>query len=157
MVALRQQANGGRGHVNLLKLCVGIDDVPALVRAQARRLEQRKARGEPAELRHLTRHVPKRAAEIVAGGSLYWVIKGFVRIRQPIVRIDLLDPPLETKRCALILAPRLIRTELQARRPHQGWRYLEIKDAPADLATSRGGGEDLPPELAAELKALGLL
>lgn len=157
MVAVRKQANGGSGHLNLLKLCVGIDDVPHLARVQAERRKQRKARGEPAESRHLTRQVPRRAEEIVAGGSIYWIIKGFVRVRQRIVRIDLLDPPVETKRCALVLAPQLIRTELQARRPHQGWRYLEIRDAPADLTTGRDGGEDLPPEFAAELRSLGLL
>ena len=156
MAAVRSQTNGAAGHVNLLKMCVGIDDVPQLARAQARRLEERRVRGEPAELRHLTRHIPKRTEEIVAGGSLYWIIKGFVRVRQPIIRIDLLDPPVGTKRCALVLGPELIRTELQARRPHQGWRYLQIKDSPADLPPPRGG-EELPAEFAAELRALGLL
>ena len=143
--------------VNILKMCVGVDEVAQLVRLQASRLEATARAGEVAELLHLTRHVPRRAAEITAGGSLYWVIKGFVRVRQRILRIDPLEPPVRFKRCAFVLSPRLVRTELQARRPHQGWRYLEGRDAPADLARPPAGAENLPAELASELRALGLL
>ncbi len=148
--------SGRASHVNLLKLSVGIDSVDQLAALQRRRLAEKRRRGQPVEHHHHTRHPPRRAGEVVAGGSLYWIIKGFVRVRQRIVRIDLLDPPLGTKRCALVLEDQLVRTELQARRPHQGWRYLECKDTPRDL---RAGGEvgDLPPELAAELRELGLL
>ena len=149
--------NDDVAHVNLRKMCVGIDHVDQLVEAQARRVAARHRAGEPAELRHMTRHAPRRAKAVLAGGSIYWVIKGFVRVRQTIVRIDILDQPIRGKRCALVLDPELLRTELQARRPHQGWRYLEAKDAPADLARRHAGTEDFPPELASELRALGLL
>ena len=91
------------------------------------------------------------------GGSLYWVVKGFVRARQKLLRIDQLDPPVDGKRCAFVLHPKLVRTELQQRRPHQGWRYLKPQDAPRDLKPGEKGDAALPPELAAELKALGLL
>lgn len=151
------RSNGRAGHVNLLKMCVGIDTVPELVEAQSRRLAERRRLKQPAELYHRTRQVPKRAEEVVAGGSLYWVIKGLVRVRQRIVRIDILDPPVNTKRCALVLAPELVRTELLARRPFQGWRYLEVKDAPADLPEGADAGDELPPKLADELRELGLL
>ncbi len=143
--------------VNLLKMSVGIDHVDELADVQARRVAERQRAGEPAELRHMTRHAPRRAKAVLAGGSIYWVVKGFVRVRQRILRIDLLDEPVRGKRCALVLDPELVRTELQARRPHQGWRYLEVKDAPADLARRPAGSEDFPPELASELRALGLL
>ena len=151
------KTNGGTGHVNILKMCVGVDAVAQLAGFQKRRLAERKRRKEPPELFHRTRHVPRRGHEVVAGGSLYWVIKGFVRVRQRIVRIDLLDPPVEMKQCAFVLAPELVRTELQARRPFQGWRYLEAKDAPADLPPGADAGDDLPAELASELRELGLL
>ncbi len=143
-------------HVNLLKLSVGIENLDALAALQEARLAARRRRGEPVEIVHLTRHPPRRTEEVLAGGSMFWIIKGFVRARQPIRRIDLLDPPVGTKRCALVLEPGLIRTELQARRPHQGWRYLEIKDAPRDLRTG-AEADELPAELAAELRELGLL
>ena len=157
MVTLTVGRPGTPPHVNLLKMCVGIDKVEQLVESQARRLAAFRLAGDPEEFKHMTRSVPRRADEIVAGGSLYWVIKGFVRIRQRIIRIDLLDPPINMKRCALILGPELVRTELQARRPHQGWRYLDIKDAPADLNPMPKLSGDFPTELAAELRALGLL
>jgi hypothetical protein len=157
MAARSARSNGAAGHVSLLKMCVGIDRVPELLAWQARRLEERRRRKQPLELYHRTMQVPKRAAEIVAGGSLYWVIKGYIRVRQRIDRIDVLEPPVEGKRCVLVLGPELVRTALQARRPHQGWRYLEAKDAPADLPGGIEATDDLPPELMAELRALGLL
>ncbi len=153
---LARSAGSAASHVNLLKLCVGVDSVDQLAGFQERRLAARRRRGGPAEHYHRTRNPPRRAGEVVAGGSLYWIIKGYVRVRQQIIRIDLLDPPVETKRCALVLAPELIGTELQARRPDQGWRYLDPKDTPRDLRAG-GTADDLPPELAAELRELGLL
>lgn len=143
--------------LHLLKLCVGVDTVDELKRFQAERLRQLRARGEPAELRHLTFQVPRRAEEVLDGGSLYWVVKGFIRVRQRIVRIDELETPVNGKRCALVFSPELVRTELQARRPHQGWRYLQPKDAPADLGPFGEADAALPPEMAAELRSLGLL
>ncbi|MBM3489607.1 MAG: DUF1489 family protein [Alphaproteobacteria bacterium] len=142
--------------LHLLKICVGVDEVAELVAWQKQRLVDLKRQGLPAELRHLTHQLPKRAAEIVAGGSLYWIIKGFVRVRQRIRRIDLLEPPERGKHCALVLDRRLVPTELQPRRPHQGWRYLDAKDAPADLDQGRRR-TGLPPALLAELRQLGLL
>ena len=111
--------------------------------------------GEEPRLRHVTRHWPRRAAEILAGGSLYWVIKGAVRVRQPVVAIESAVGDASRKRCALVLDPALIRTEPQPRRPHQGWRYFGSADAPPDLEAA--GSTDAAPELAAELRALGLL
>ncbi len=137
--------------LHILKLCVGIDSVEQLETWQAKRLRE-----GAADLRHLTRHVPRRADEIVGEGSLYWIIKGFVQVRQRIVRIERLDAPIDQKQCAFVFAPELVRTELQARRPHQGWRYLNPEDAPADLPADGASG-DLPPEMLVELRNLGLL
>lgn len=146
--------------MHLIKICMGIDSIEHLRRVEAPRLAQRKAAGEPAELYHMTRHRPRKAEEILAsGGSLYWIIKGFVLVRQPLLRFDEVDPPIRGKTCRLVYAPALIPTRPQARRPFQGWRYLRDEDAPADAPlTAAGEAEDEPPpEMAAELRALGLL
>jgi len=142
--------------LHLIKLSVGVDTVEELADWQAERLAQAKAAGRPAELVHRTRHRPTRAAELLAGGSIYWVIRGAVRCRQPLLRFDDLEPPVDGKKIAIVLAPGLVRTEPQWRRPHQGWRYLKPQDAPADLRPGTTADEDAPAELLAELRALGL-
>ena len=65
--------------VHLLKLCVGVETLSQLATYQ----EGRRARG--VALTHTTRNRPRRADEVLAGGSLYWVIKGVIRARQPII------------------------------------------------------------------------
>ncbi|MEQ9640842.1 MAG: DUF1489 domain-containing protein [Alphaproteobacteria bacterium] len=146
--------------MHLIKICMGIDSIAHLRRVQAARLKQRKAAGEPVELYHMTRHRPRKAEEILDdGGSLYWIIKGFVLVRQPLIRFDEIDPPIDMKGCRLVYTPDLIPTRPQARRPFQGWRYLRDEDAPADAAVNEAGESDdePPPEMAAELRALGLI
>ncbi|MDP6342720.1 MAG: DUF1489 domain-containing protein [Alphaproteobacteria bacterium] len=145
--------------VHLLKLCVGTDSIDHLVEWQAARRAARAANGEPAESVHRTRHRPRRGAEVLDGGSIYWIIKGFIRVRQRIIRLDEISDDEFGKRCGLVLDPKLVRTALQARRPHQGWRYLETKDAPMDLPDGEWAADDggPPPEMAAALRELGLI
>ena len=142
--------------LGLLKMCVGVAEIEQLARWQQARLSKLRDDGEPAKLRHVTRHTPRRAAEILDGGSLYWVIKGYVRVRQRIVALERIESDEGKTKCGLVLYPELVRTELQPRRPHQGWRYLEADDAPADLP---GGvaSYDMPEAMVAELRELGLL
>lgn len=128
--------------LHIIKLCVGVSDVEWL---------ERRARGGKPLIVH-TRMTPKRAAEIEDGGSLYWVIKGTVACRQPILDIRTLGEG-KTSRCEITLEPRVIRTAPLGRRPFQGWRYLEQKDAPVDLSTVEAG--DVPPELVEQLRELG--
>jgi hypothetical protein len=142
--------------LNLLKMCVGIDDVSQLERLQAARLAEARRQGREPRLVHRTRHTPRRAAEILAGGSLYWIIKRFVRVRQPIIAIERIVDGDGVRRCDLILGHEWVRTEPQPRRPHQGWRYLEAADTPRDLADDHPGHE-LPPGLADQLRELGLI
>ncbi|MEE8393611.1 MAG: DUF1489 domain-containing protein [Rhodospirillales bacterium] len=142
--------------VHLTKMAVGVDDMRHLAEIQARRLERAITNGEAPELRHITRHTPRRAAEIEDGGSIYWVIKGAVRVRQRIVRVDRMESPEGGSACALVLDPQLVVTEARNCRPFQGWRYLEAANIPRDAAAMEGAG-DMPPELASELKGLGLL
>lgn len=126
----------------MIKLCVGVSDVEWLeTRAKAGRVP----------IVH-TRMTPKRAAELEDGGSLFWVIKGVVACRQPILDIRTLGEG-KTSRCEITLEPRVVRTAPLGRRPFQGWRYLEPKDAPVDLTTADAG--DMPPELVEQLRELG--
>jgi hypothetical protein len=136
--------------VHLLKLCVGVESIDQLARFQARRL------ANEGELYHKTRHTPRRADEVLDGGSIYWIIKGFVRVRQRIVGIERQTNEARGAHCHLVLDPELVPTVAQPRRPHQGWRYLEPADAPADAAHGEAE-EEPPPEMAEELRELGLL
>ena len=128
--------------LHIIKLCVGVSDVDWL--------ERRAATGQPLVVH--TRMTPKRAPEVEDGGSLYWVIKGTVACRQPIREIVTTGEG-KASRCEILLEPRVIRTAPQARRPFQGWRYLQPKDAPTDL--TEVGDTDLPEDLVRELRELG--
>lgn len=142
--------------LHLIKLCVGIDDVEHLAQVQKKRLAGLRKTDPKASLRHVTRHKPKRDDELLDGGSLYWVIRGAVRARQRVIGFADATKADGTPACAILLAPRLTRVVPRAFRAFQGWRYLEGKDAPPDLPKG-AKAEDLPPKLAAELRALGLL
>ena len=110
------------------------------------------------ELRHVTRNMPRRADEILDGGSLYWIIKGQIRARQRIVSLERLDKANTLKRCAIVLDPKIVETQFQRARPMQGWRYLSDADAPADLLRDPGDpAPEMPPQMVAELRELGLL
>ncbi|MEZ5732106.1 MAG: DUF1489 domain-containing protein [Paracoccaceae bacterium] len=140
------------GFVHLLKLCVGADSVDDL-------LEWHRTHPSPyptGERRHITRMWPKREAEVVAGGSLYWVVKGAILCRQRIVRLEEITGADGIRRCGIVMDPEVVRTEAALRRPFQGWRYLDPKDAPRDLPKGRGTDTALPEEMALALAAIGL-
>lgn len=128
--------------LHMIKLCVGVSEVETL-EANAARSDWR--------IVH-TRMTPKRAAEIEDGGSLYWVMKGAVTCRQRILDITTVGEGKES-RCEIKLDSEVIRTAPLARRPFQGWRYFEPKDAPSDLSVAET--TDLPDDLARELRELG--
>ena len=138
--------------IHLVKLAVGVRDVAHLAALQAARL----AVDPP--LRHHTRNSPKRAEELCAGGSIYWVIGGVVLVRQRVVDV-VEDREDDGSRCAgLVLDPALVRVQARAMKAFQGWRYLLPADAPADLAASGGpGGTEIPEEMRRALAALALI
>ncbi|MGB3148417.1 MAG: DUF1489 domain-containing protein [Paracoccaceae bacterium] len=139
-------------YVNLLKLCVGADSVDDLLNWQ----ENHPSPFPTGERRHITRMWPKREAEILAGGSLYWVIKGAVLCRQRIVRLDEIIGADGIRRCGLIMEAAVIRTESAPRRPFQGWRYLDPQDSPPDLPEGRRNDSALPDNMALALAEIGL-
>jgi hypothetical protein len=143
--------------LNLLKLCVGVTAVEELQAWIDYRLEEKRRRGIEAVQTHTTRMIPKRMDELLDGGSLYWVIKGNIQVRQKLADVRPFTDDQGIRRCDLVLAPPLILTEWQPRRAFQGWRYLKQSDAPGDMASGKEGLQALPPELRLELSNLGLL
>ncbi len=139
---------------HLIKLSVGPRDVAQLRAIQARRLEN-----DP-PLRHQTRMVPKRAAEILSfGGSIYWVVAGFVQVRQRILEIREERWDDGTACAGLVLDPALVPVEARPQKPFQGWRYLPPDAAPPDIrpGAEPRGLEALPVKMRRELRDLGLL
>lgn len=145
--------------LHLIKLCVGTDSIEDLAAWQIERLAQRRKAGEKKpRLFHRTFQSPKRRTELLAGGSLYWVIKGIVQVRQPLLDITEGTKEDGTACCLLILDNALVPVRPVPRRAFQGWRYLDGDDAPEDLR--RGSSSDIvamPQKLRKQLAELGLL
>lgn len=138
--------------LHLIKLSVGSESVETLRTWQQARL------GRHGRLWHATRMMPRRREELLAGGSIYWVIRGLVQARQRLVGIETAPDEEGRTMTLLLLEPELVRVEPLPMRPFQGWRYLPVEKAPADLRPGAGdGAEGPPPELLAELRALGIL
>jgi hypothetical protein len=138
--------------IHLLKLCVGAQSVEDLADWQS----SQRPRWPAGRAIHVTRMWPKREAEVLAGGSLYWVIKGLTLCRQRIVALEPVTEGDGITRCALHLDPAIHRTEPVPRRPFQGWRYLPADEAPRDLVAGRMREEALPPGLAEAMAVFGL-
>ncbi|GAB4354393.1 MAG: DUF1489 family protein [Oricola sp.] len=143
--------------MHLIKLCVGADSVEDLRDWIDFRLAEKRAAGLAPEHVHTTRMVPKRAGELLEGGSLYWVIKGRVQCRQWIEDIRPFVDDEGISRCQIVLDPEVVLTHTQPKRQFQGWRYLKPEDAPADLGLGGDGIDTLPAEMRNELADLGLI
>lgn len=129
---------------------MGVRDVAHLAAIQKLR-----AAADP-PLRHQTRNTPKRAEELCAGGSIYWVIGGVVLARQRVVDIvkDVWDD--ETPCAGLVLDNKIVRVAARRVKAFQGWRYLTPEDAPVDI-TEGEASADIPDEMRRALGDLGLL
>jgi hypothetical protein len=135
--------------VHLKKLSVGSESLESLRAWQSLRL------AETGRLMHVTRNRPRRAVEILAGGSIYWIIKGVMTARQNIIDLAAVQRADGRPACGLVLSPDLVATQPIKMRIFQGWRYLEAEDAPADLDDV--SQSNMPAALAAELRDLGIL
>jgi hypothetical protein len=139
--------------LHLTKLAVGVRDIDHL-----RTIQSERVKANP-PLRHRTRNFPRRRDEVVAGGSIYWVVNGATLVRQRILDV-IEDHWDDNSACAgLIFDPQLIPVAARPTRPFQGWRYLKPEDAPPDLVQGppARGETALPPALRRELQALCLL
>ncbi len=142
--------------VHIIKLCVGAESIDDLQGWIEQRLEQRRREGRPAEQVHVTRMTPKRRDEILAGGSLYWVIRGLVQCRQRLLDLRPVTGEDGIARCAFVLEPTIVPVDPRPRAPFQGWRYLKHEEAPRDV-DAVGADAEMPPEMRRELLELGLL
>lgn len=144
--------------IHLVKLCVGCDSIEDLASWQTERLKQMKAEKQKPELFHRTFQMPKRREDLLAGGSMYWVIKGVIQARQRLTDLREGKRPDGTPCTLLMLDRKLVHVRPVPRRAFQGWRYLAAEDAPPDIAAGRAGDPDaMPAKLRRELAELGLL
>ena len=131
--------------IHMVKLCVGADDV-----ADVESWQQRLLRSAPSPF-HQTRMVPKRSSELEDGGSIFWVVKGIIQVRQKIIEVREITDRGGRKACELIFDPELVPVEPTPKRAFQGWRYLKPEDAPKDLKAGSGTIE-LPANLRSDLR-----
>src|SRR5580658_4900924 len=143
--------------LNLIKLCVGAESVRDLEDWIKEKLREKRKRGEKPEHIHRTRMVPKRADELKDGGSLYWVIRGEILCRQCIRDIRPFRDKDGIGRCGVVLEPKVVLVEPRPFRAFQGWRYLDVKDAPRDLGKVAPGAAAMPEKMRRELRELGLM
>ncbi len=146
--------------LHLIKLCVGCDSIRDLEEWIDEKLKARKGTGKAARTRqrnHTTRMVPKRAAEIIDSGSLYWVIRGQIMCRERILDIRPFTDKDGIGRCHIVLDCQPVPVEPRPYRAFQGWRYFSPDDAPRDLDRAAPGARDMPEDLRRELRSLGLL
>jgi len=134
--------------LHLLKLAVGIDDIDHLRRIRKVRAAERGGNWV------YTRNRPRRAQEVLAGGSIYWVIRGQIRVRQRITGLRGERDETGRRYCLIEVDAELVPTLLRSCRPFQGWRYLPPADAPADRPVT---AEPSSERMLAELRALGLI
>ncbi|MCA0433926.1 MAG: DUF1489 domain-containing protein [Proteobacteria bacterium] len=136
--------------LNMIKLCVGVSEIEEL------RAWVRDCKAGRDTLDHVTRMFPRRKADILPGGSLFWVIRGLILCRQPIADLEAVTGADGIERCRIVFKPQIIPVRPTPRRAFQGWRYLEASDSPPDLP-KRSGADDLPEKMKRELAELGLL
>lgn len=139
--------------IHLIKLSVGTESLTDLIGWQKDVLREQKRKGKKPELMHVTRQTPKRAEELLAGGSIYWVVNGWIVARQKLLELR----PVKKNglpHCGIVYDRKVVPVQGRPCRAFQGWRYLVAKDAPPDRDAA---ANDLPDELRNELSALGLL
>src|SRR6201998_2011612 len=143
--------------LHLIKLCVGCDSVRDLQGWIRQKLKDKRRRGEKPEHIHRTRMVPKRADELIDGGSLYWVIRGEIMCRQRIRAVRPFRDKDGIGRCGLVLEPKVVLVTPGPYRAFQGWRYLPPACPPPDLDRAAPGAAAMPEKLRRELRELGLM
>ena len=143
--------------LHLIKLSVGAESIKDLDGWIKERVKKAVAAGKPRRHVHITRMTPKREDELLDGGSIFWVIKGEIAVRERLVAIEPFRDSDGIARCRLVMEPKLIPVAPRPMRPFQGWRYLKPEDAPPDLGKRDKGTAAMPDTLRRELRELGLM
>jgi hypothetical protein len=143
--------------LHLIKLAVGCESVKDLTGRTADRMKIAKQQGLPRQHIHVTRMVPKRDAELLDGGSIYWVIRGEIAAREKLIAIEPFRDRDGIGRCRLVMQPKVFAVAPRPMRAFQGWRYLTAADAPPDLGKAAASIAAMPEPMRRELRDLGLL
>src|SRR5260221_8243229 len=143
--------------LHLIKLAVGCESVKELKGWVAERMATARKKGLPLRHIHITRMTPKRDQEILAGGSLYWVIRGEIAAREKIIAIEPFRDKDGIGRCRLVMQPKVITVSPRPMRAFQGWRYFTEDAVPPDLGKAAASIAAMPEPLRRELRDLGLL
>ena len=141
--------------VNLIKLCVGTQDVSDLYNSQKNRIIHHEKSDLPATF-FITRMRPKRENEILNGGSVFWVFKRLILARQKIIGFEDFIGDDTIKRCKIILDRKIILTDTHQKKPFQGWRYFKEQDAPKDREMFSEDNLQLPFKIEKELSEIGI-
>jgi hypothetical protein len=143
--------------LNLIKLAVGVTSIKDFRDRIRLRMQQAKAAGKSQRHIHITRMTPKRVEELLDGGSLYWVIRGEIAVREKLLAIEPFRDRDGIGRCRLVMQPKIVAVSPRPMRAFQGWRYLTAQEAPPDLGKNAKTVSAMPEELRRELRDLGLL
>ncbi len=142
--------------LHMIKLAAGAESIESFTEWQQHVIQQRKAAGLSANPVHETRMMPKRGAEIINGGSMYWVIKHKICLRQRIIEIERVEIEGAPKFCLIHFDPELVPVHVKVKRPFQGWRYFKDSDVPPDISPSSPAPADTPIHLELALKEAGV-
>src|SRR5450631_920062 len=143
--------------LHLIKLAVGCESIRELKGWIAERMSAAKKKGLPQRHVHITRMTPKRVEELLAGGSLYWVIRGEIAAREKLIAVEPFRDRDGIGRCRLVMQPKVIAVSPRPMRPFQGWRYFIADAAPPDLGKAAASVAAMPEPMRRELRDLGLL
>ena len=143
--------------LHIIKLAVGCESVKELTGWVAERMQSAKKKGLPPHHVTITRMTPKRVEDVLAGGSVYWVIRGEIAAREKVIAIEPFRDRDGIGRCRLVMQPKVITVLPRPMRPFQGWRYFADSDAPRDLESAGTGVAAMPEPMRRELRELGLL
>ena len=144
--------------LHLIKLAVGCDSVKELKGWVAERMQTAKKKGLPLRHIHITRMTPKRVEQLLAGGSLYWVIRGEIAAREKLIAIEPYRDRDGIGRCRLVMQPKVFAVSPRPMRAFQGWRYFTDDATPPDLGKAAAASVAAMPEpMRRELRDLGLL
>jgi hypothetical protein len=142
-----EETTAARIPLHLLKLAVGIDNIDHLRQIRKARAAERGGNWV------YTRNHPRRVQEVLAGGSIYWVIRGQIRVRQLVIGLRGERDKTGRRYCLIEVDAELVPTFPRTCRPFQGWRYLAPQDAPPDCSAPA----EPPDRTLVELRALGLI
>ena len=113
--------------IHLKKLAVGISSIEELFE------RQKDIASRYGEIIHITRNRPQRALDLIDGGSMYWVIKRQVKVRQRILAVKELISNDGKKSAGIVLENKLVKVRPTPMKPFQGWRYYNVEEIPPDI------------------------